>query len=428
MNYEETLKYMFSQLPMFQRIGRPAFKPDLGNSWKLMDLLDKPQNRFKTIHIAGTNGKGSTAHFITSVLQEHGYKVGLYTSPHLKDFRERIRINGEMVSKEYVIRFMENYKQRFSDIGLSFFEMTVGMAFKYFADEKVDIAVIETGMGGRLDSTNVITPLLSVITNISFDHTQFLGETLSKIAFEKAGIIKTDIPVIVGEKHPDTNSVFEKQCAKENSKLIYATDSISYSKSSKDKHFLCIEDISINNKKSFDKISSPLTGNYQKKNIVTALASLEELKEILSLKKEKIESGFKNIIKNTQITGRWQVLNEIPLTICDTGHNLDGIQYIINQIDEIEYKTLHFVLGMVNDKNIDTILNLLPKDATYYFCKADIPRGLEVKKLIEQAQQFGLKGSAYPSIKEAFETAKQNADNKDLVFVGGSTFTVAEVL
>jgi len=428
MNYKETLDYMYSQLPMFQRIGRPAFKPNLSNSWKLMDLLDNPHNKIKTIHIAGTNGKGSTAHFITSVLQEHGYKVGLYTSPHLKDFRERVRINGEMISKDYVVDFINDNKERFANIGLSFFEMTVGMAFKYFADEKVDIAVIETGMGGTLDSTNVITPLLSVITNISFDHTQFLGDTLAKIATEKAGIIKTDVPVVIGEKHPETAPVFQKTCLSKDAKLVFAADNISFSQWEKNNNLLYCNDIYYNTEKLFDQLASSLTGNYQKKNIVTALAALQELKNIMPIKNDKIQLGFLNVIENTKITGRWQTLNTTPLTICDTGHNIDGIEYVINQIKETEYDKLHFVIGMVNDKDIGSVLSMLPKEATYYFCKANIPRGLEVEKLMQEAEQHGLHGSAYPSVQKAFETATLLAKNNDLVFVGGSTFTVAEVL
>lgn len=429
MTYKETLDYLFKRLPMFQRIGAAAYKPDISNTIKLCDILGNPQDLFPSIHIAGTNGKGSTSHLLASVLQEKKLKVGLYTSPHLKDFRERIKINGKKIPQKEVIQFVEKYKTDFEAIDLSFFEWTVGLAFDYFSKNKVDIAIIETGMGGRLDSTNIITPILSVITNISYDHTQFLGNTLEKIAGEKAGIIKQNIPVVIGETQSETMLVFKQKAQEKSSSIIFA-----------DKEIIILEGEKILKKDGFQlnielefqekkyQLKSPLSGNYQIKNFKTAFLALKNLKGRFRVTDSEIQKGFKNVIKNTGLQGRWQILGNKPLIICDTGHNEAGISYILEQINSLKFQQLHFVLGMVNDKSIDKILSMLPKNAIYYFCKANIPRGLDAEILKNQAENFDLKGLIYPSVKKALNASKKNAKNNDLIFIGGSTFTVAEVL
>ncbi len=428
MDYQATLDYMYSQLPMFQRMGRPAFKPDLTNSFKLMDLLNHPDDKFKSIHIAGTNGKGSTAHMITSVLMEHGLRVGLYTSPHLKDFRERITINGEKVPKQFVVDFIQKHKSPLADIGCSFFEMTVGMAFAWFAAQKVDIAVIETGMGGRLDSTNVIHPLLSVITNIGLDHTFFLGDTLEKIAGEKAGIIKPETPVIIGKTQPETRPVFENTSRENKAELRFADQEIAFSGSEITAEGLKIEKVYHNQEQILTHLQTDLAGSYQLENIRTALMTTLYLQRNFTLENKKILSGFRKVISNTHLAGRWQKLSETPLTYCDTAHNAEGLQWVMKQLEDIPKNNLHFVLGMVNDKNLDNILQLLPQTAQYYFCKADIPRGLPAEDLQKEAAKTGLAGETYASVKEALHAAQSAAQNKDVVFVGGSTFTVAEAL
>lgn len=429
MTYQKTLDYLFKRLPMFQRIGAAAYKPDISNTIKLCDILGNPQNLFPSIHIAGTNGKGSTSHLLASVLQEKKLKVGLYTSPHLKDFRERIKINGKKIPQKEVIDFVEKYKTDFEEIELSFFEWTVGLAFDYFAKNKVDIAVIETGMGGRLDSTNILTPILSIITNISYDHTQFLGDTLEKIAGEKAGIIKQNIPVIIGETQIETTSVFEKKANEKTSEILFADKEITILKSEKIQKKEGFQlNIELEYREKKYQLKSPLAGNYQIKNFSTTLVALKNLKGKFKPKYSEIKKGFKNVIKNTGLQGRWQVLGNNPLVICDTGHNEAGISYILEQINSLKFQQLHFVLGMVNDKSIDKILSMLPKNAIYYFCKANIPRGLDPEILKNQAEKFHLKGSIYPSVKKALNASKKNAKNNDLIFIGGSTFTVAEVL
>ena len=390
---------------MYQRVGQSAYKADLTATLSLADYLQNPENSFKTIHVAGTNGKGSTSHMLASVFQEAGYKTGLYTSPHLKDFRERIKINGEMISKQYVSEFVENHKPYFEKNQLSFFEMTVGLAFVYFRKEKVDIAIIEVGMGGRLDSTNIITPEISVITNIGLDHTQFLGDTLEKVAAEKGGIIKIGIPVIIGETLPETKWVFERLASEKNAPITFAEtiDSSNY--------------------------SSDLKGSYQQKNIKTVLASLGVLRQKgWNISEENIANGLWNTIKNTGLMGRWQILRENPKAICDTGHNKEGLQLVIKQLSDEKYEKLHIVLGVVNDKDLDSVLPLFPKNATYYFCKPNIPRGLDASLLLTKALGFGLIGEEYISVKKAYSAAVGAASVNDLVFVGGSTFVVAEVL
>ena len=428
MNYQQTLDYLFSQLPMFQRIGAAAYKANLDNTIEICRITGNPQNSFRSVHIAGTNGKGSVSHLLASILQESGYKTALFTSPHLKDFRERMKINGEMVPEKFVCDFTEEYMGQFNHIKPSFFEMTFGMAMKWFSVEQVDIAVIETGMGGRLDSSNVITPLLSVITNIGLDHTQFLGNTLAEIAVEKGGIIKNGIPVVIGETQPETEEIFKTLATRNQSKVYFADQVVSLRRdiAVADPSQIYVDAKVFDNKKH---LSCPLTGNYQLKNLATVLASAHLLDAML-LKPEKlnVENGIRNVIANTGFTGRWQVLKQKPLTICDIGHNPDGIKFIVDQIRSLKFKRLHFILGVVNDKDITSMLQLLPQNAIYYFCKADIPRGLDAVKLKETASAFKLKGAVYNSVKLAYNAALAAADDEDLVFIGGSAFTVAEIV
>ena len=403
MNYQQTLDYLFSQLPMFQRVGASAYKADLNNTIELCKLLHHPEKNFKSIHIAGTNGKGSTSHMLASILQEAGYKVGLYTSPHLKDFRERIKINGVMISEQEVVDFVIKHQSEFEQINLSFFEWTVGLAFDYFSKKQVDIAVIETGLGGRLDSTNVITPLVSVITNIGEDHTQFLGETLAKIASEKAGIIKKNIPIVIGETQQEIKQIFIDKAIEMSAKIFFADKIIT------------------------TNYESDLKGIYQEKNKKTVLAAIQQLMNSgFSITEEIIKNGLLNVVKNTGLLGRWQILSENPLTICDTGHNEAGIKEVLKQISLTKHNHLHFVFGAVNDKEIDSILSMLPKNVTYYFCQAKIPRALDVNVLYTKAKEFELKGNPYDSVENAIKQAKVNASAN--VFVGGSTFVVAEAI
>ncbi len=405
MTYQDTLDWMFSQLPMYQRQGNSAFKKDLSNTLKLSENLGHPEKAFKTIHVAGTNGKGSTSHMLASILQESGYKVGLYTSPHLKDFRERIKINGQTVSKQFVMGFIKRNKQFFENHSLSFFEMTVGMAFDCFSKEKVDIAVIEVGLGGRLDSTNIITPITSVITNIGLDHTQFLGNTLEAIAIEKAGIIKPSIPVVIGETQLETESIFKETAKKNNSKIVFA------------------------DKQEIEIYKSDLKGIYQSKNITTVIQTIKELQFMgYKILKEHIKSGLLNVVKNTGLMGRWQQLHSNPKVICDTGHNKEGLTYVMNQISNEEFELLHIIFGVVNDKDIGAIIHLLPKNAKYYFCKPDIPRGLDALELKKIMANSGINGEAYGSVNEAYKVALNAAKANDFIFVGGSTFVVAEII
>ncbi|TXE15303.1 bifunctional folylpolyglutamate synthase/dihydrofolate synthase [Psychroserpens burtonensis] len=404
MTYQDTVSWMFKQLPMYQNQGKTAFKKDLSNTLLLSNHLKNPERKFKSIHVAGTNGKGSTSHMIASVLQEAGYKVGLYTSPHLRDFSERIKINGKEVSKQFVIGFIKRNRVFFEQHQLSFFEMTVGMSFDYFARQKVDIAVIEVGLGGRLDSTNIILPEVSVITNIGFDHTQFLGTTYEAIAKEKAGIIKSNIPVVIGETQRETKTTF-LEIAKMNAAKIYFA-----------------EDFNSN-------YASDLKGSYQKHNIKTATSALRVLSEkSFNVSEENIKKGLQNVIKNTGLKGRWQVLQLEPKVICDTAHNKEALTYIVKQLAQENYNKLHMVFGVVNDKDVDSILPLLPKEATYYFCKPNVPRGLDAKILKSYFIREGFKGKAYNSVKMALDAAKMVANPEDLIYVGGSTFVVAEVV
>src|SRR5690554_3943733 len=390
---------------MYQRVGKTAFKADLTATLNLASHLDNPETGFKSILVAGTNGKGSTSHMLASVFQEAGYKTGLYTSPHLKDFRERIKINGKMIPKKNVTEFVKKHRSYFEANQLSFFEMTVGLAFEYFRNEKVDIAIVEVGMGGRLDSTNILTPELSVITNIGLDHTQFLGNTLAKIATEKAGIIKAGIPVVIGERQSETDSVFNRIAEEKKAPILFADQ---------------LEGV------AFD---SDLKGSYQKKNIQTVVTALRVLQNNgWNISEENIRKGLLKTIKNTGLMGRWQVLQETPKVICDTGHNKEGLKYTMAQLKSETFKNLHIVLGVVSDKNLGAILPLFPKDARYYFCKPDVPRGMNAAQLASNASEFGLKGNDYPSVKAALKGAQDASAAEDIIYVGGSTFVVAEVV
>ena len=423
MNYKETLDFLFTQLPMFQRQGAAAYKDNLDNTIALCKMLGNPERKFPSIHIAGTNGKGSTANILASVFQEHGYKTGLYTSPHLVDFRERIRLNGAMVSEEFVIDFVSIYKDEFAKIQPSFFEITFAMAIEYFAQQEVDIVIMETGMGGRLDSTNVVNSILSIITNIGLDHTAFLGNTIEEIAKEKAGIIKENIPVIIGERQKETEAVFKEFAEKNNAELHYSGDIAElFYNDGMQKYFALFDGVLMEN------IDFPLQADYQSYNLRTALSALWLIKKDWQLKEDRILAGIANVIENTGFAGRWQIVGESPKIILDTGHNVDGLTYTMNQLKAESYNSLHFVLGMVNDKDIDSVLKLLPISAKYYFCKADIPRGMDANILYEKAKKYGLEGDVYSSVSEAFNGAKKSANTDDLIFVGGSTFTVAEVL
>lgn len=394
---------MFAQLPMYQQKGKSAFNAKLDNTLFFAAHLDHPEKKFKSIHVGGTNGKGSSSHMLASVLQEAGYKTGLYTSPHLKDFRERIRIDGKPVDEKFIVDFIQTNRSFFEEHRLSFFEMTVGMAFTYFAEEMVDIAIVEVGLGGRLDSTNIIVPEVALITNIGLDHVELLGDTLAKIAFEKAGIVKENIPIVISEYQEDIAETFEAVANSKNAKLIYAEKSI---------------------KKEYQ---TALLGNYQEKNVKGVVAVLQELQGF-EVREEHIVDGLLNVAQNTGLMGRWQIMRIEPKVVCDTAHNSEGLALVLQQVAQQDYDRLHIVLGFVKDKNLDAILPLFPKNAEYYFCRPDIPRGLDVEVLQQKAKAFGLKGKCYTSIANAYRSALQIADVTDFIFIGGSTFTVAEVV
>lgn len=423
MTYTDTLQYLYDRLPVFHHVGGAAYKPGLDNTIQLMNVLDNPQTKYRCIHIAGTNGKGSVSNMMAAVLQTAGYKVGLYTSPHLVDFGERIRVNGQMIDQQYVIDFVENNKNIFSTIEPSFFEATMAMAFNYFADSKVDVAIIEVGLGGRLDSTNIIQPDLSVITNISFDHVGFLGDTLEKIAFEKAGIIKPTIPVVIGESVCETRPVFVQKAEKENAPLYFAEERFKVTfKEYSDAKML----VEINGK---SLIKCGLCGNYQLKNISTALTAIEQLIALnYSISESDILNGFENITEITSLQGRWQTLQSHPTVVCDTGHNVGGIQFVVEQLKAQSYKKLRIVIGMVNDKDISAVLNLLPKDAVYYFTQANIIRALSCDELKLKAETFSLNGDVYKTVKQAVDKAVNDSDPNDLIFIGGSNFIVGDAL
>lgn len=427
MNYQETLDFLYAQLPMFQRVGAQAYKPSLENTLKLSKALDNPHTKFKSIHVAGTNGKGSTSHMLASIFQEAGYKTALYTSPHLVDFRERIKVDRHMISQQAVVDFVQKNKAIIEEIKPSFFELCVVMAFDYFAKENVDIAIVEVGMGGRLDSTNIIQPLLSIITNISFDHMQFLGDTLPKIAREKAGIIKENTPVIISQRQSECDDVFIEIAKEKNAKLIFASDQFkAIDLNDSDLNILSM-DVSSNEHQY--RLQTRLSGKYQLKNILGVVAAYEQLNEIgYIIPPKALHDGVLNVKENNALRGRWEILDKEPLTIADTGHNEDGINQIINQISQIDYDRLHWVWGMVNDKDPAKVFKLLPKEANYYFCKPNIPRGLEADVCKEQAESFELYGDAYASVKDALKAAQSNARSNDLILIGGSTFVVAEVL
>ncbi len=427
--FRETLDFLYSQLPMFQRIGPAAFKKDLSNTIALMDHLGNPHQKYPSIHLAGTNGKGSVSFMLAAVLQAHGYKTGLYVSPHYKDFRERIRINGEYVSKQYIVDFVENNRAVIDEVRPSFFEITVAMAFDYFAKEKVDIAIIETGLGGRLDSTNVVHPILSIITNISYDHQQFLGDTLEAIAGEKAGIIKSGVPVVIGESQAETRPVFLAKAKEMNAPICFA-----------DQHYRAMEQSADEEQTLFrikkdgqfweEVLPVNLHGPYQAKNVQTVLASLEVLEHDLNyqLAFEKTKEGLSRVRTLTRFIGRWQIIGREPLILCDSAHNSGGLELVMQRLREMKYEQLHIVLGTVNDKEVEKVLSFFPKEARYYFAKADIPRGLDAGILQEKAAAFGLNGRKYTSVKNALRAAKRKATSNDLIFVGGSIFVVAEVL
>ncbi|MBC7912603.1 MAG: bifunctional folylpolyglutamate synthase/dihydrofolate synthase [Pyrinomonadaceae bacterium] len=457
MNYPQTLSYLYSRLPMFTRVGSSAYKANLDNILAFCKHLDDPQDRFKSIHVGGTNGKGSTSHMLAAILQTAGYKTGLYTSPHLRDFRERIRINGEMISEDEVVKFVEKNKELIEQIEPSFFEATVAMAFDYFAKQEIDIAVIEVGLGGRLDSTNIINPLLSVITNIGYDHMAILGDKLELIAYEKAGIIKPGIPVVIGEKQDEVAEIFSRKAKECGAELVFASEEFKIQKAkvksqkladeskgmadNSTSDFLSLSVMpSTSANRQIDKSTNPqifkssnylldLTGIYQIKNLATVLSSVDQLrKQGLIITEEQIKSALKQVKSLTGLMGRWQTLSTNPLVICDTGHNEDGIREVVKNIGAVPFEKLHMVIGMVKDKDISSVLKLLPKKAIYYFCQPDIPRAKAAEELAAEAKVYHLEGKAYSSIPEALNAAKSNASPKDLIFVGGSTFVVAEVV
>ena len=403
MTYQQTLDWMFAQLPMYQQKGNSAYRAKLDGIKKFAEHLNQPQESFKSIHVAGTNGKGSSSHMLASILQEAGYKVGLYTSPHLKDFRERIRVNGKQASKQFVIDFITDNRFFLEGNNLSFFEMTVGMAFCYFEYMKIDIAIIEVGLGGRLDSTNIIIPEVALITNIGFDHMEMLGDTLPEIAYEKAGIIKPNVPVVISEKQKETTEVFNSVARENNAKIVFAEDSVQ------------------------GEFKTSLLGDYQKKNIKGVLAVIDLLTGF-EISTQTIKNGLLKVVENTGLMGRWQILDTSPKIICDTAHNREGLILVMEQLKKEEYQSLHMVLGFVTGKNLETILPLFPKSAKYYFCKPNISRGLDENIVLKEASKFDLNGQNYSSVMEAYKTAKKAAHEKDIIFVGGSNFVVAEVL
>ena len=426
MTYEESIHYLYDKLPMFSRSGAKAYKADLKNTLALCNYLDNPQNKIKTIHVAGTNGKGSVSHMLAAVFQENGYNTGLYTSPHLKDFRERIKINGKIISESFLIDFVQRMKTISEEIQPSFFELTFVMALEYFATEKVDVAIIETGLGGRLDSTNVITPLLSVITNISYDHKEILGDTLAKIAFEKAGIIKPNIPTVIGETVPETKPVFIDKAKETNSPLYFSEMKYQVISSS---YFVNYLDLTILNNETNERnnFHLDLNGIYQEKNILSVISSLEILKNEFSLKEENIKSALSQVKKLTGLFGRWEVIREKPLVVMDVAHNEDGIKQLIRQIHLIKFNELHIVFGMVKDKEIEKVLEQFPKNARYYFTKAQNPRALPEEELQEKAKDYQLRGDTFPEVNMAVKTALAKASEEDLIVVCGSVFVIAEV-
>lgn len=424
MTYTETVEYLFNSTPMFQNVGSAGYKEGLDNTITLDNHFDNPHKKFKTIHIGGTNGKGSCSHTIAAILQSAGYKVGLFTSPHLVDFRERIRINGVMIPEQYVVDFVENEKDFFEPLHPSFFELTTALAFKYFAENNVDIAVIEVGLGGRLDCTNIISPILSVITNIGFDHIQFLGNTLEKIASEKAGIIKNNTPVVIGETTPETRTVFIQKATSTNS-AIYLAEENNIILSHQHSHNGGID----YETKTYGAIHGELSGLCQIKNTATILTAINVLAKIgLAIQPENIIEGFKHVCELTGLRGRWEKIDENPITICDTGHNVNGLEYIVKQLQQQKYEKLHIVFGMVNDKDIEGVLSIMPKDATYYFCQASVKRAMPSQQLKTLAEAHELKGNTFANVLDAYNSARQNASQNDFIYIGGSSFIVADLI
>ena len=426
MNYQETLEYLYHIAPLFQQVGQGAYKEGLSNTLALDNYLGHPHRKYQTIHVAGTNGKGSCSHTLASILQHAGFRVGLYTSPHLVDFRERIRVNGQMIPEDRVIDFVAHERAFFENLHPSFFELTTALAFKYFEEQKIDIAVIEVGLGGRLDCTNIITPLISVITNISLDHTQFLGNTLPQIAAEKAGIIKPNVPVVIGETggNQAVKEVF-LQKAEANHAPIYFADEANVITDSKEKP----EGGWIYTTRQNGILEGELGGLCQIKNTATILCAIEELrKQSLSIPDKAVQTGFAQICETTGLMGRWQIISRTPLTICDTGHNPGGLIYICKQLETKKYRHLHIVIGMVSDKDVRHSLGLLPKTATFYFTQASVQRSLPTQDLARLGKEQGLNGNCFPNVKQAYEAAAQEAANDDLIYVGGSTFVVADFL
>jgi len=429
MNYSQTIDFLYSQLPAYHRVGKAAYKNDLNNTIALDNYLGNPHKKFLSIHVAGTNGKGSVSHMIASVLQEAGYKTGLYTSPHLKDFRERIKVNGVMIPESEIVTFVTKCKSIIETVQPSFFEITVAMAFDYFASENVEIAVIEVGLGGRLDSTNIITPVLSVITNIGHDHMDLLGDSIVKVAGEKAGIIKSGVPVVISESNSETDGVFRNKALASGSEIVFA-----------DKNFKCLLEessgitgarkyvVEVIGKDLRIQGESPLGGDYQSKNIQAVYQAFRKCCEGFKISDKDIKDGVRKVTINTGLSGRWHILSNNPLTICDTGHNREGLEYVFRQISRIKKQKLHMVVGFVNDKDLSSVLPLFPKDAIYYFTRASVPRALDQDILKQSAENYGLNGKSYPDVKSAVDAARANASVGDLIFIGGSTFVVADAI
>lgn len=423
LSYQDALKFLYENLPMFQRVGAVAFKKDLTNTLKLCQLLGNPQRSFRSIHVAGTNGKGSSSHMLASVFQVAGYKTGLYTSPHLKEFTERIKVNGAEVSQDYVLDFVNRIKPAIEEIRPSFFEITVAMAFDYFAKEKVDVAVVETGLGGRLDSTNVITPLVSLITNIGWDHKELLGNTLPEIAGEKAGIIKPGVPVVISERQQEVQEVFVRKADQEDAAIFFASDEFVV-RTSRDKERI---DILKGGSVVLRDVQFPLRGLYQNRNLPGVMKTIEVLQKQLPVEQVQLKKALEGVVTNTGLKGRWQTLSSRPQVVCDTAHNADGIRFVLQQIASLEYGRLFIVWGMVKDKDVRQLLAMLPKEATYYFCQAKIPRALDANLLQEEAARYGLNGQVVRDVNEAKREALSHASKEDFVFIGGSTFVVAEL-
>jgi len=430
MTYSETLEFLFNQLPAYHRIGKAAYKNDLDNTIALDNYLGNPHKKFKTIHVAGTNGKGSVSHMIASVLQEAGYKTGLYTSPHLKDFRERIKVNGVMIPEDEIVTFVTKCKTIVETVEPSFFEITVAMAFDYFARENVDVAVVEVGLGGRLDSTNIITPVLSVITNIGHDHMDLLGDTLEKVAVEKAGIIKKSVPVVISETQDETRNVFKKCAAESGSAIEFADQNFSCKLAKEFNVFTAERKYVVKHKMDSISIDGvlPLGGDYQSNNLKAVFQVFKSLDKSFIVSEGNIIKGIRNVVSNTGLNGRWQVLSNNPLTVCDTGHNKEGLEYVFRQIDKIKRQKLHLVVGFVNDKDLTSVLALFPKDATYYFTRASVPRALDQDILRQNAENYGLIGKSYADVMSAVKAARAAASDDDLIFIGGSTFVVADAI